>query len=65
MVMSHSNDTLLAVYTTLAGRGRFGQVWKAKAVGIVPSDPGRNVVAVKTINCKQQEPHVMHTHTAQ
>lgn len=29
-------------------------MWKAKAVGIVPSDPGRNVVAVKTINSISQ-----------
>lgn len=35
------------------GEGQFGEVWKAQAVGIVPGDHSRNVVAVKTIKSQR------------
>ena len=40
------------VYTTCAGEGHFGRVWKAKAEGIVQDAPHRNIVAVKTTKSK-------------
>lgn len=36
-----------------AGEGQFGEVWKAQAIGIVPGDHSRNVVAVKTVKSQR------------
>ena len=37
-----------AYYYTCTGEGSFGRVLQAKAEGIVPGMPDRNVVAIKT-----------------
>lgn len=53
---AHVMDVLLFI-----GKGAFGKVFEAKAVGIIPDTPERNVVAVKMVK-GQSEANITLSH---
>lgn len=55
-IITMGNDILLYIMLFVLGKGRFGRVLLAKAEGIVRDSPGRNIVAVKECQGKENQP---------